>query len=221
MPTRNFATSARTLFVGLAMSSGAACSDGEDDVIRGPLPQPAVETLAVVPPAPVLQVGEAVVLTPQVFTYPGASVTYVFTSTSPTVASVAPNGIVYALRPGRADITVTATGSGAGFATATRMATARVSVAGPPRITRVTPDSGSTAGGTTVTISGTGFVRGAVVTFGGTVATTLFQSETALTVEAPARAAGAATVSVTNVARLADSLLNGFTYVAPTIRHKE
>ncbi len=45
-------------------------------------------------------------------------------------------------------------------------------VSGPlPTVTSVSPSSGSTAGGTAVTITGTNFVAGATVTFGGAAAT--------------------------------------------------
>ena len=40
-----------------------------------------------------------------------------------------------------------------------------------PTVTGVSPTSGSTAGGTAVTIAGTGFLSGATVSFGGTAAT--------------------------------------------------
>ena len=41
----------------------------------------------------------------------------------------------------------------------------------PPTVSSVSPNSGSTAGGTAVTITGTNFAAGATVTFGGTAAT--------------------------------------------------
>src|SRR5256885_91161 len=41
----------------------------------------------------------------------------------------------------------------------------------PPTVSTVSPTSGTTAGGTSVMITGTGFVSGAGVTFGGTAAT--------------------------------------------------
>ncbi|HSH17219.1 MAG TPA: IPT/TIG domain-containing protein, partial [Verrucomicrobiae bacterium] len=44
----------------------------------------------------------------------------------------------------------------------------KVTLMGPPILTDVAPSSGPTAGGTSVTITGTNFVSGATVTFGGT-----------------------------------------------------
>ena len=41
----------------------------------------------------------------------------------------------------------------------------------PPTVSSVSPNSGSTPGGTTVTITGTNFAPGATVTFGSTAAT--------------------------------------------------
>ena len=84
----------------------------------------------------------------------------------------------------------------------------------------VTPASGTTAGGTAVTISGTNFVSGATVTFGGTAATNVaFVSATSLTATTPAHAAGAVHVVVTNPDSQSATLTGGFTYtaLAPTV----
>ena len=83
----------------------------------------------------------------------------------------------------------------------------------------VNPNSGSTAGGTAVTITGTNFVAGATVTFGGTAATNVVVvSSTSITATTPAHAAGAVTVTVSNPGGQSGSLANGFTYVAsPTV----
>jgi hypothetical protein len=68
-----------------------------------------------------------------------------------------------------------------------------------PTVTKVTPSSGSTAGGTTVTLTGTGFVTGATtVTFGGTLGTAVtVTSPTQLKVTTPSHKAGPVTVLVT------------------------
>ncbi len=88
-----------------------------------------------------------------------------------------------------------------------------------PTVSSVSPNSGSTAGGTAVTITGTNFVAGATVTFGGTAATNVVVvNSTSITATTPAGSAGAATVTVTNPSGQAGSLANGFTYVAsPTV----
>ncbi len=85
-----------------------------------------------------------------------------------------------------------------------------------PTIATVLPASGSTAGGTNVTITGSGFAAGATVTFGGTAATNVVVvSATSITATTPAHAAGAVTVAVTNTNGQSGTLTNGFTYVAP------
>ena len=76
------------------------------------------------------------------------------------------------------DKVVTTTGSNSATATLTssgpwvmQMVTFSA-VSGPaPTVTSVCPNSGTTAGGTAVTITGTNFAAGATVTFGGTAAT--------------------------------------------------
>ena len=89
----------------------------------------------------------------------------------------------------------------------------------PPTVTTVSPNSGSTAGGTAVMITGTNFAAGATVTFGGAAATNVVVvSGTQITATTPADTAGAVTVIVTNVGSQSGSLANGYTYVvAPTV----
>ncbi|MBB6147452.1 copper(I)-binding protein, partial [Silvibacterium bohemicum] len=77
------------------------------------------------------------------------------------------------------------------------------------------PNSGSTGGGTAVTITGTNFASGATVTFGTAAATNVVVvSSTTITATAPAGSAGAATVTVTNASGQSGSLTGGFTYTA-------
>jgi hypothetical protein len=83
-----------------------------------------------------------------------------------------------------------------------------------PTVTVVSPNSGSTNGGTAVTITGTNFVSGATVTFGGTAATSVtVVSSTSITATTPAHAAGAVNVVVTDSSGTG-TLTNGFTYTA-------
>ena len=90
-------------------------------------------------------------------------------------------------------------------------------VSGPaPTVTSVSPNNGSTSGGTAVTITGTNFAAGATVMFGGTAATNVVvRNSTAITATTPAGSAGAVTVTVTDPGSLSGSLANGFTYIAP------
>jgi hypothetical protein len=82
-----------------------------------------------------------------------------------------------------------------------------------PIISSVTPNSGPDAGGTAVTIRGTGFVSGATVSFGGTAATSVnVVGSTTITASAPAHAAGAVNVVVTNPSGQSATRANGYTY---------
>lgn len=86
-----------------------------------------------------------------------------------------------------------------------------------PTVLSVSPSSGATAGGTSVTISGTGFVSGAAVRFGSTLATNVVvSSSTRITAVAPARSAGAVSVQVTNPDGQSGTRANAFTYLAPS-----
>ena len=72
-------------------------------------------------------------------------------------------------------------------------------VAPAPTVTSVSPTSGPTAGGTTITINGTNFVSGATVRVGGVAATGVtFLSATQVRANTPAGTAGAKAVQVTN-----------------------
>jgi hypothetical protein len=96
---------------------------------------------------------------------------------------VAPAGAV-----GTVDVTVTSPGGGA---TSTTSSADEYTYDPAPTVTAVSPDSGPAAGGTSVTIAGTGFVSGARVNFGAVAASSVtFVSSTELTAVAPAEAAG-------------------------------
>jgi hypothetical protein len=85
-----------------------------------------------------------------------------------------------------------------------------------PTVTNVTPSSGSTAGGTSVTISGTNFQANALVTIGGTSATNVaVLNGTTITALTPAHAAGAVDVVVTNTDGQSGTRVLGFTYATP------
>ena len=80
-------------------------------------------------------------------------------------------------------------------------------------VTAVTPDGGALTGGTVVTITGEGFVKGATVTFGSTAATkVVFVSDTELTATAPVGVEGAADVTVTNPSTTPAKLEGAFNY---------
>jgi len=84
-----------------------------------------------------------------------------------------------------------------------------------PAPTSISPTSGTTSGGTPVTISGTNFASGATVTFGATAATNVVVvSSTTITATTPAHAAGAVNVVVTNSNGQSGTLTNGYTYTS-------
>jgi hypothetical protein len=67
-----------------------------------------------------------------------------------------------------------------------------------PVVTNLSPSSGPVAGGTSVTITGTGFTGATKVTFGGTAGTGLtVVSATSINVVSPAHSSGAFNVFVT------------------------
>lgn len=91
---------------------------------------------------------------------------------------------------------------------------------GPPTVSSVCPGSGSTEGGTTVTIQGTGFMSGATVQFGGALATgVVVSSSTSITAIVPAHAEGTVNVVVTNPDSQSGTLTSGFAYtsLAPNV----
>ena len=84
----------------------------------------------------------------------------------------------------------------------------------PPSISTVAPNTGSTTGGTAVTISGANFASGATVSFGGATATNVnVTSSTMITASTPAHPAGVVSVTVTNPGGQGGTLANGFTYI--------
>ena len=87
---------------------------------------------------------------------------------------------------------------------------------GPVGITDINPSSGPTAGGTIVTIAGSGFISGAGVDFGGTPSPIVtFASSTALTAVTPAGSAGPTDVRVNNPDGGFAIVVGGFTFVPP------
>jgi hypothetical protein len=87
-----------------------------------------------------------------------------------------------------------------------------------PDVTGVTPPIGTTAGGTTVTITGTGFVGTTKVTFGAVAATSFMViSDTEITAVSPAQPASIQNVHVTTAGGTSEPVVavDPFTYVNP------
>jgi hypothetical protein len=84
----------------------------------------------------------------------------------------------------------------------------------PPSAISIAPNTGSTAGGTPFTITGSGFLGGSTVTIGGVAATNVFVvSSTTITGLSPPGTAGSQDIIVTNPDSETDTLSGGFTYV--------
>lgn len=86
-----------------------------------------------------------------------------------------------------------------------------------PTISALSPNNGSAAGGTPVTLHGSGFVSGITVSFGGVPATNVnVVNSTQITLTTPSGAVGPAPVMVTSPAGSFGGLSNGFTYLVAT-----
>ncbi|MEO9255159.1 MAG: IPT/TIG domain-containing protein, partial [Tepidiformaceae bacterium] len=110
------------------------------------------------------------------------------------------------------DVTVTASGG-----TSTVSSASKFTYTTPqPVVTSLAPSGGPIAGGTAVTINGSGFTGATQVTFGGLpLAVPAIHTDTAITVTSPAAAAGTVDVSVTTpVGTSANTAADNFTYGA-------
>lgn len=85
-----------------------------------------------------------------------------------------------------------------------------------PTLVSVSPNSGSTAGGTAITITGTNFAAGTTARFGGTNCTSLVVvNSTTITCNTPARSAGAVNVVISNSDGQISTETVQYTYNAP------
>ena len=84
-----------------------------------------------------------------------------------------------------------------------------------PAIAFISPTSGPVTGGTLIIVTGTGFVNGAVVTFGGIPSSTVaFVNDTRLTATAPPKVAGAVDIGVRNPDGQTATLTGAYTYTS-------
>ncbi|MEO8380094.1 MAG: IPT/TIG domain-containing protein [Acidobacteriota bacterium] len=145
----------------------------------------------------------------------GVGATYVWGITNGTFNGVTTGATVNftAGAVGSVGLSVTVTASGC-----PNSGTANVTVtAAPPSVTltQVNPAAGRITGGTPVTLTGTGFLTGVSVTFGGSAATSVVRvNSTTITAVTPAHVAGAVNVVVTNTDTSSATLTNGYTYLA-------
>jgi IPT/TIG domain/Putative Ig domain len=111
-----------------------------------------------------------------------------FTIVSPTTITA----VTSATSAGEFDVTVTTPGG-----TSVTSAVDHFTYAVVPTVTAVGPASGTVNGGTSVTITGTGFTGASAVDFGGVAATYTVNSDTSITAVTPASSAGTVDVTVT------------------------
>ncbi|PIF35615.1 uncharacterized protein (TIGR03437 family) [Delftia sp. 60] len=128
------------------------------------------------------------------------------------ITAMAPAGAA-----GTVDVTVATIGG-----TSAASAADRYTYVAVPTLTAISPAAGPTAGGTAVTLTGTGFSAApatGAVRFGGVAAAYTVHSDTQITAMAPAGAAGTVDVTVATVGGTsAASAADRFTYVAaPTL----
>ena len=84
----------------------------------------------------------------------------------------------------------------------------------PPTVTSISPKEGSTAGGTSVKVKGTGFLKGAKVKIGGEATSVTVVSETEITAKTVAESAGEVEVEVTEGGVAASASVK-YTFAAP------
>jgi hypothetical protein len=125
------------------------------------------------------------------------------------LTAVAPMGAV-----GSVDVTVTTPGGTSSTSPSDLFAY------GPPTVSSISPDAGTTAGGTSVTLTGSAFSSGAEVFFGTKVATNVIVNATgtSLTATTPAQAAGVVNILVTTSGGASTASGNDlYAYGTPTI----
>jgi hypothetical protein len=99
--------------------------------------------------------------------------------------------------------------------TASSNLNANIASASSPIVSSISPRSGSTSGGTPVTIAGSNFQAGATVLFGGVAASSVtVRSATQIQVVAPTHIAGTIDVTVRNANSESGTLSNSFAYAA-------
>jgi hypothetical protein len=87
----------------------------------------------------------------------------------------------------------------------------------PPTLISVTPGAGSALGGTSVSLTGSNFLQGATVTFGGIAATGVVVTPTHIIATTAAHVASTVNVVVTNPDGQSSTLVNGFVYQSPIV----
>jgi uncharacterized protein YhjY with autotransporter beta-barrel domain len=193
-----------------------ATANGQFTYAAPPTPAPALTGIA--PSNGPTAGGTSVVILGSNFT--GAT-NVAFGISAATAFSVDSDGQITATSPahvaGTVDIVVTTSG-GTSPATASGQFTYAAPPTPAPALTGIAPSNGSTAGGTTVVILGSGFTGATNVAFG-TSAATVFSvdSDSQITATSPAHAAGTVDIVVTTAGGTSPGAASGqFTYAAPS-----
>jgi glucose/arabinose dehydrogenase len=181
-----------------------------------PPPNPAPTVTSITPNSGTTNGGTAVTIAGTGF-LTGATVK--MGGSSATVLAVVNSTLITATAPahtaGTVDVVVTNTDTKTGTLTSGYTYTTAPNPA--PTVTAINPTTGVSTGGTTVSITGTGFLAGASVSFGGIAATGVaLVNSTTISASTPAHAAGAVNVVVTNTDAKSGTLTNGYTYTTPT-----
>ncbi|MGE3856447.1 MAG: IPT/TIG domain-containing protein [Dehalococcoidia bacterium] len=163
--------------------------------------------------------GTAVTITGSGFTSPatvtfgGAAATNVTVLSGNQISATVPAGT------SSGAVTVLVSGATGAVGGLTNGFTYAATVAQPtsfPSLTSVTPTTGATTGGTTLTLNGSGFTTGATVSIGGAPASVVSVGSAQIVVTTPPGPTGAATVLVTNPGGAITGLANAFTYSTST-----
>jgi hypothetical protein len=160
--------------------------------------------------------GQSVTITGTNFTSTTESVD--FGTTSATNFTESNPDLLIAISPAEAAGAVNVTVTTIGGTSATSSADTYTFVTNPaPTVTDISPTSGPTAGGTSVTVTGTNFASVSAVDFGATAATTFtVNSATSITATSPAEAALPANVTITTPGGVSvTSAANQYLFVAP------
>jgi hypothetical protein len=211
---------AGTVDVTVTTPSGTSATSSADQFIYTNAPAPTVT--GVTPNSGTTPGGNQVVITGANFT--GASAV-MFGSVAVTSFTVNSDNSITATAPpeaaGTVDVTVTTPSGTSATGSADHYTYTNVS-APAPAVTAVSPNTGSSAGGQTVTLTGTNFSGATAVTFGGTAATSFtINSDTSVTATAPAHSAAVVDIQVTtNNGTSSTGSADQFTYLstpAPTV----
>jgi hypothetical protein len=200
---------------GTLTPSGYDCSLPAETIASTTVLAPHPSVTAVLPNSGPLLGGQGVTIYGSFLTNP-TSVTFGTMIEATTVKVMTTGDVITAVEPphpaGTVDVTVTTP-----LGTSPKTAADHFTYTTAPIVTGVTPSTGPTTGGTTVTITGLQMATATTVSFG-TVPATSFTvtSTTKVTAVDPAQAAGTVDVTVTSPKGTSvTSVLDEFTYVSP------